>query len=490
MIVVALVIFEALRLAFRAMLLVLTFHFVQAAWRASRGSGGDQVQPPESWPAVTVQLPLRNEYYVAERVIRAAAALDYPPEALEIQVLDDSDDATLDRVRQIVAVLRAEGHRIEHIVRGTPSGFKAGALNHGLLSARGEFLAMFDADCVPPRDFLRRVMPHFADPKVGCVQVRWTFLNRAHSLLTRVQAIVLDGLFYVDQYARASSGLPLQFNGTNGVWRRSAIEAAGGWNAKILAEDADLSFRAFLAGYRVLHVRDFGAPTEIPADMAAFRAQQRRWALGSAQMLRALSIQILRAPIPVQAKLLMFMHLGRHSIDPLILLACLTSPFTTLYDQPFLIDYGVGLNVGLVGVVGLGCVLFYGTAIRKRRARVTEILLVPLVIVLAIGLSLAYSIAFVKGIFRLGGRFERTPKDGGAADGGSGPHYRALRDPLAVLEVLLAGAHAYFCVGALQAGYYAYAGFFAIVALSFGWVGLGTLLSRGVGRRAKAPSPR
>jgi cellulose synthase/poly-beta-1,6-N-acetylglucosamine synthase-like glycosyltransferase len=482
----SLVIFEALRLALRAMLLVVVFHFLRAAWTSMRRSETPQPADPSAWPKVTVQLPLKNEFYVVERVIRAAAALDYPRQALDIQVLDDSTDETRERTRKIVDELRAAGHSIVLVTRDEPRGFKAGALNHGLESARGEFLAMFDADCAPPPDFLRRVIPHFADSKVGCVQVRWSFLNRHQSLLTRLQAIVLDGLFVVDQYARAESALPLQFNGTNGVWRRAAIEAAGGWNPEILAEDADLSFRAYLAGYRVVHLRDYAVPTEIPEDMAAFRAQQRRWALGSAQMLRALGLRILRAPIPARAKLMMFMHLGRHAIDPLILLACLTSPFTTLYGMPFLIDYGTVLNAGLVAMVLAGSLVFYGAALKRVRAPLGEVLLVPLIISLAIGLSLVYTVAFLKGIVSSGGAFERTPKAGDDRAPARGPRYRSSRGALAVVELALAASHVYFARESFVAGNVPYAIFFAAVAVSFGWVGLATLTSSGVGQARSA----
>jgi cellulose synthase/poly-beta-1,6-N-acetylglucosamine synthase-like glycosyltransferase len=364
-------------------------------------------------------------------------------------------------------------------------GYKAGALNHGLGQARGELVAIFDADCAPPADFLRKVVPHFADPKVGCVQVRWSYLNRRHSLLTRVQAIVLDGLFVIDQHARAESRLPLQFNGTNGVWRRSAIEAAGGWNPSILAEDADLSFRAYLHGFRVAHVRDYAVPTEIPEDMAAFRAQQRRWALGSAQMVRALGLRILRARIPVCSKLMMLMHLGRHALDPLVLFACVTSPFTTLYGMPFLIDYGTLLNAGVMGLLLAACLLFYGAALRRVGESAVEIVLVPLVIALAIGLSLVYTAAFLRGLVSRGGKFERTPKAGSVGAVESGPRYRAPRDPLLLFEIGLAVAHAYFAHRALLIGNWPYAAFFGAVAVSFGWVGLGTLLSPGVGTSAR-----
>ncbi|MBK7581970.1 MAG: glycosyltransferase [Myxococcales bacterium] len=476
-----LVVFELLRLALRGLLVVLVVHFARAAWATLRRRPPTQPEPPESWPRVTVQLPLRNEFYVVERVIRAACALDYPADKLDIQVLDDSTDETRELAQGLVEAAREEGVSIEHLHRAQPSGFKAGALNHGLESARGDFLAMFDADCVPPKDFLRRVVPHFADEGVGCVQVRWGFLNRHHSLLTRLQAIVLDGLFVVDQHARASARLPLQFNGTNGVWRRKAIDAAGGWSPEILAEDADLSFRAYLAGYRVLHMSDYTVPTEVPEDMAAFRAQQRRWALGSAQMLRTLSVRILLAGVPWRSKLMMFMHLGRHAIDPLILLACLTSPFTTLWGMPFLVDYGTFWNAGLVGLVLLSSLMFYGTAITRGGSPAREALLVPLILPLAMGMSLLYTVAFFSGIFAQSGEFVRTPKAGNEGTLRKGPRYRAPRDPLVLCELALGAAHTYFAWLALSKGIYAYFLFFGLVAGSFGWVGLATALSRGVG---------
>lgn len=484
---VLLVVFELARLALRALLMILVFHLSRAAWTSSRKLQGRAPPPLEDWPTVTVQLPIRNEFYVVERLLEAVSRLDYPRDKLEIQVLDDSSDETRTRVAELAERLRAEGHRVQHVTRAEPTGYKAGALNHGLASAEGEFLAMFDADCVPGRDFLRNVLPWFTEPDVGCVQVRWSFLNRSQSVLTRLQAIVLDGLFIVDQPARAGARLPLQFNGTNGVWRRAAIAAAGGFSPDIVAEDADLSFRAYLAGFRVVHLRDHAVPTEIPEDMAAFRSQQRRWALGSAQILRTLGLRILGARVPARAKLMMLMHLGRHAIDPLILLACLTSPFTTLYSMPFLVDYGTWLNAGLVGMVLAASFVFYGAALRRSGAPARELLLVPLVIPLVIGLSLVYTVAFFQGVVSRSAPFERTPKAGSATRGAAGPRYRAPKDPVAWLELGFALAHAGFAVSAARVGIWAYSGFFAIVALSFGWVSIATLTSRGVGALRAAP---
>lgn len=470
----ALVLFEALRLALRVLIVVLVVHFLRSTWLALRRPAPAPASEPGSWPVVTIQLPVRNEYYVVERAIRAAVALDYPEGALELQVLDDSTDETRERAAREVEAARAEGHDIHHVLRERPVGYKAGALAHGLGQARGELIAVFDADCIPPPDFLRRVVPHFHEPDVACVQVRWGFTNRNRNLLTRVQAIVLDGLFAVDQHARSTSRLPLQFNGTNGVWRRAAIDRAGGWSAETLAEDADLAFRAYLAGSRVLHLGDYAVPTELPVDMASFRAQQRRWATGSGQILRHLGLRILRSSLSPWAKLMMFMHLGRHAIDPLVLLALLTSPFTTLYGMPFLIDYGTALNVGLVALLALACLLFYGVALRRVGAARVNVLLVPGVLVLAIGLAPLYSVAFVRGVLSTGGAFVRTPK--GGERGGAGPTYRAARDPFAWLEVVLAVAHGWFAIEAAEQQIWAYAAFFAVVSLSLAWVGGATLV--------------
>lgn len=471
-------VFESLRLALRAMLVVLSSHFVRAAWTSSRTQDPSPPADPQVWPSVTVQIPVRNEYYVVERVVRAAAGLSYPNEKLQIQLLDDSTDATRERAAELCDGLRRAGQNIEHLHRSRPTGYKAGALNAALPTATGEFVAMFDSDCVPPEDFLKKTIPWFSDPKVACVQVRWSFLNRNLSILTRVQALVLDGLFAVDQFSRAAQGLPLQFNGTNGVWRRAVVQEVGEWSPQILAEDADLSFRAYIAGYRVQHLRNYAVPTEIPTDMAAFRAQQRRWALGSAQMLRTLSAPILRSDLPVRAKLMMFMHLGRHSIDPLILLACLTTPFTTLFGMPFLVDYGVAANVGVVGLVGVSAFVFYARALAQVRTNHKDVVLVPLVILLAIGLSFVYTAAMLRGLAGRGGAFVRTPKSGDAEKPRAGPVYHAPVDALSVLEVLTACAHAYFAMLALQAGYAAYGLFFAAVSVAFGWVGVASLWAR------------
>ena len=478
--IVFLVLFEAARLVLRALLLILSVHFLRAAWTGMREDDPKRPPSPAPWPTVCVQLPLKNEFYVVERVIRRAAAMRYPADKLSIQVLDDSDDETTARAQELVDELASQGVSIELLHRDRPEGYKAGALNAGLERSDAALLAMFDADCVPPEDFLERTVPFFADERVGCVQVRWSFLNRGRSLLTRLQAMVLDGLFAIDQFARAARGLPMQFNGTNGLWRRATIDQSGGWRGEILAEDADLSFRAHLLGWRLVHLRQYSVPTELPEDMAAFRTQQQRWSLGSGQLLRAMGWKVASSDLPFRSKLMMFMHMGRHAIDPLILLASITAPFTTLYALPYLVDYTVPINASLFGLVGLGCLAFYGGALRYVGAPTRDLVLIPLVIPLAVGLSLSYSLAFLSGLVRSGGTFVRTPKAG--SDGVQrGPRYQTRRPWAAGVEVLWGLTQVYFAVLAFQAELYAEGLFFAMLALSFVWVGAGTLASRGVG---------
>ena len=260
-------------------------------------------------PRVTIQLPIYNELYVVDRLIDAVCQIDYPRDHLEIQVLDDSTDETQEIAALAVRRHAAQGVEITYVHRDDRRGFKAGALAAGLQSATREFVAVFDADFMPPSDFLRRAIPHFSDPDVGMVQARWGHINRDYSLLTQVQAIMLDGHFVLEHGARNRAGCFFNFNGTAGVWRRAAIEAAGGWHHDTLTEDLDLSYRAQLAGWRFVFLPALVAPAEIPVEMNAFKAQQHRWAKGSTQTCHKLLPRILRSPLPMRVKLEAFVHL-------------------------------------------------------------------------------------------------------------------------------------------------------------------------------------
>jgi cellulose synthase/poly-beta-1,6-N-acetylglucosamine synthase-like glycosyltransferase len=274
---------------------------------------------PEIWPHVTVQLPIYNEKYVIERLIEAVVGLDYPPDKLSIQILDDSTDETVALARVCVARYQLQGVNIAHVRRPNRTGFKAGALAYGLQSAPGEFIAIFDADFVPPSDFLRKTVPHFADVKTGAVQVRWGHLNAEYDALTRAQALALDGHFVVEQSARSRAGLLFNFNGSGGIWRRDCILEAGGWQADTLAEDLDLSYRAQLAGWKLAYLQDVVAPAEVPPMLTAFKRQQFRWAKGSIQCLRKMAGPLLRVPLSPWQKLQAFLHLSAYLVHPLLL---------------------------------------------------------------------------------------------------------------------------------------------------------------------------
>ncbi len=264
---------------------------------------------PDPLPVVTVQLPIYNEMYVVNRLIESILAMDYPRHLLEIQVLDDSTDETSEIAELAVLRHAEQGFDIKYIHRVDRTGYKAGALDAGLKVARGEFVAIFDADFVAPADFLRRTVPQFADPKVGMVQARWGHINRDYSLLTRVQAILLDGHFVLEHGSRNRAGCFFNFNGTAGIWRTNVIADAGGWQHDTLTEDLDLSYRAQLRGWKFVFLQDLVSPAEVPVEMNAFKSQQHRWAKGSIQTCRKLLPRILQSDLPLLVKAEAFFHL-------------------------------------------------------------------------------------------------------------------------------------------------------------------------------------
>jgi len=440
-----LVVFETSRLVLRLAVLAVSFRFLVTAARGATPIARDERRelPPGDRPRVTVQLPLRNEYHVAHRAIENACALDYPTDRLEIQVLDDSDDATRDRVATIVAQLRSAGHDIKHLTRPTPTGYKAGALNLGLAQAGGDYVAIFDADCLPQPDFLRRVLPWFDSPDVGLVQGRWSFVNRDATLLTRVQAAVLDGMFVLDQHVAAQRNEAVQFNGTGGLWRRCCLEELGGWEESALTEDAELSLRAHLHGWRLHHLRQVELPSELPTEMAAFRIQQARWADGTAQVLRRGLRLVLGGRLAWGTKVALLLRLGRHLVYPLLLLSVIASPLTTMGALPFFFTFGAPLNLAVLGLL-VAALLGYH-AVAARAAGLTGWGAIGLrmlwglgVIPLAVGLSLRYTVSLLVGVCRRGGEFVRTPKAG--SGGPDGPRYRPRWDPLVLVELPLGAA--------------------------------------------------
>ncbi len=367
----------------------------------------------EELPVVTVQLPMFNELYVAERLIESVAALDYPKDKLEIQVLDDSTDETTEIAKAKVEELVERGFDAVYVHRTDRTGYKAGALEAGLKVSRGDYLLVFDADFVPTPTLVKDLVHHFTDEKVGMVQARWGHLNRDYSMLTRVQAMMLDGHFVIEHIARNRSGRFFNFNGTAGMWRKSTIIDAGGWQHDTLTEDMDLSFRAQLRGWRFVYVPDALAPAEIPCEMNSFKTQQFRWAKGSAQTAKKLLPIVLRAKLPLHVKLEAIFHLTNNfAYVFLILLALLQLP-NMLLRQNMNAPELLLLDVPLFAATSGSIVLFYLTTHRALYNNLWEaIRRLPLMMALGIGLSLNNARAVVEGTFGQNSEFVRTPKHG------------------------------------------------------------------------------
>ncbi len=394
-------------------------------------------------PLVTVQLPLYNEKFVASRLLEAAAALDWPKEKLEIQVLDDSTDETRELVAAKVAELRRRAVPITHVHRDERKGFKAGALAAGLEKAKGEYVAVFDADFLPPPDFLTRTIPFFTDPKVGMVQARWGHLNRSHSLLTAVQAVLLDGHFLLEHTARHRSGRFFNFNGTAGIWRKEAIEDAGGWDQDTLTEDLDLSYRAQLRGWKFVYLPDLVVPGELPAEMNAFKSQQHRWTKGALENSRKLLPRLWKAPVPLKVKLEATVHMTSN-------LAYLFMLAVSLILLPVLAWRLHHANTWLTWAADgfilfaatISVLLFYALsqAVQGKGRLLRSLLLFPLLMALGIGISLNNALAVLEGLAGKKSPFVRTPKTGGGPGRpgkGAERGYRARIGPLPWIEVLL-----------------------------------------------------
>jgi cellulose synthase/poly-beta-1,6-N-acetylglucosamine synthase-like glycosyltransferase len=392
--------------------------------RGHEPSAGTLPDPP---PVVTIQLPLFNEMYVADRLIDAVCRLDYPREALEIQVLDDSTDETRAIAEHAVRRAAAQGLDIKYLHREDRSGYKAGALEAGLRQARGEFIAIFDADFLPTPDFLRRMMPHFSDSGVGMVQARWGHINQDYSLLTRIQAILLDGHFVLEHGARHRSGRFFNFNGTAGVWRRAAISDAGGWQHDTLTEDLDLSYRAQLRGWRFVFVSDVIAPAEVPVEMNAFKSQQHRWAKGSIQTCRKLLPRIMQSDLPLRVKAEAFFHLTANFNYPLM------SVLSILMFPSMVIRYNMGwyemllIDVPLFFAATFSVCNFYMVCQREiHRDWIARLKYLPFLMSIGIGLSINNTRAVFEALFDRPCEFTRTPKYGieRSADEFVGKRYR------------------------------------------------------------------
>lgn len=429
----------------------------------------------DHWPVVTTQLPIYNEAQVIERLIGAAVAMDYPRDRHEIQVLDDSTDDTRLIVDRLVARYRAVGVDIKAVRRPSRAGYKAGALAYATPRARGDYLAVFDADFVPPRDFLTKSVALLEDDSnLACLQGRWAHLNRDESWLTRAQALGIDGHFAIEQGARAWNGLLMNFNGTAGVWRRAAIEdaAVGGWSADTLTEDLDLSYRAQLAGWRIDYCLDLPCPAEVPSTPDALKSQQRRWATGSIQVARKILPRVWRSSLTLGQKLEASLHLTHYSISLFMLvLAVIARPMILVwlrddYFRPWF--YGVWAVVCVMALVPSVVYAYARFFFTGRWSGLREI---PGMMVLGVGICLNNAIAVIRGLYLRGGEFVRTPKSGSTAVQRSVGRYRAVSSNLWLIELGLAVFSAWTWVVYLAYECRVYSIFILLYAVGFGTMG-------------------
>ncbi|MEA2710398.1 MAG: hypothetical protein QOF78_2999 [Phycisphaerales bacterium] len=378
-------------------------------------------------PRVTVQLPMYNEDLVAERIIRASCAIDYPLDKFEIQVLDDSTDHSADIARKACEDFAAKGFPIRYLHRNNRQGYKAGALAEGSKTATGEFIAIFDADFIPPKDILYNTINYFTEEKVGMVQVRWDHLNREASLLTRAQAIFLDGHFVIEHTARNRSGRFMHFNGTAGVWRRTTIEDGGGWQHDTLTEDLDLSYRCQLKGWQFVYLPQFCAPAELPPEMIAFKQQAHRWTKGSMQTGIKLLPRILRSHLPKTVKWEAFFHLTNTIVYPMmVLLTLLMYPTFFNYFSPFKAQtwsqYIFSLSLFILATCSAGTFFAFGQReLFGKQAGWKSLMYMPVLMALGVGVSINNAKAVFEAIWsaftKKTSEFVRTPKYGVTGQG-------------------------------------------------------------------------
>jgi len=373
----------------------------------------DRDLPMTDIPMVTVQLPIFNEMYVVRRLIDSSCGIDYPKNKLEIQVLDDSTDETVDLVSSIVKEKKEQGHLIHHVRRADRKGFKAGALKEGLRTAKGDFIAIFDADFLPRSEFLNKTIPYFySNPKIGMVQTRWEHLNGDYSLMTRTQAMALDGHFVIEQNMRNKAGYFINFNGTGGVWRKECILDAGNWQADTLTEDLDLSYRAQLKGWKFKFLRDVTSPAELPAEINALKSQQFRWTKGAIETARKLLPLVWKAKIPIRIKIHSTFHLTNNIVFPFIVLASILNvPLTFIKHGGQFNSYFDLMSIFVLAFIGSFLFYLYSQkdiyADWRRR-----IFLFPVFMAGSMGFAVNNSKAVLEGLFKRKSEFVRTPKYG------------------------------------------------------------------------------
>lgn len=450
----------------------------------------------EELPGVTVQLPLFNELYVVEQLLESVSRIDYPRDRFQIQVLDDSTDETVDIARRVVERLAATGLDIEYVHRTDRTGFKAGALDNGMKSAKHDLIAIFDADFRPEADFLHQIIHYFSDEKVGVAQSRWGHLNEDQSLLTKTQALMLNGHFLVEHPARNRTGLYFNFNGTGGLWRRQAIEDAGGWEHDTLTEDLDLSYRAQMKGWKFIYDPSIVSPAELPAEMNAFKSQQHRWAKGSVQVMLKLLKTVLKNPVvPLRQKVEAVFHLTGNLAYVLMIPMILLTPVMFVMRNQFGAEASgnfLWADILIMTLASGSMVAFYGAAqLVSHEQGWKRLYLVPALMCLGLGLAVNQARAVFEALIGQESPFVRTPKfniDGTAKSQGAwkSKKYRGVQNWVPIAEVILAVYYGLTLCWAIYTKTWGALPFLMLFAGGFTYV---SALSLGQRRAKKAAAP-
>lgn len=464
------------------------YETIRTYFKHRKNATGEPPKRFEQLPPVTIQLPLYNERYVVERLIEEVLKIEYPHELLQIQVLDDSTDDTAPFAEALVERYRNIGHPIEYHHRTNRHGFKAGALQEGLKTATGELVAVFDADFCPPSEFLMRTVHYFADPKVGVVQTRWSYINRDYNFLTEVEAMLLDGHFILEHGARSRAGYFFNFNGTAGILRKSMIDDAGGWQHDTLTEDSDLSYRAQLKGWRFVYLPGLDCPSELPVEMHGFQVQQSRWAKGLTQVAKKLLPAILKSDIPARTKAEAFLHLTPNISYPLMIVV------SALMLPVMIVRFYMGvwqmvfIDLPLIAASFWSISLFYVIAQRELYPKnwKRSILMLPMLIAIGVGLTIINTRAVLEAIFGVETAFARTPKYaiGDKPVKLEAKKYRRRSGWLPYAEI---GVGTYFVgmiVFAIQTYNYFAIPFLLLFVAGYYWAGFGTLLQEHQSRLA------
>jgi cellulose synthase/poly-beta-1,6-N-acetylglucosamine synthase-like glycosyltransferase len=469
-------------------------YYLVYLYMKNRGKAPNPALPPPALgelPRVTVQLPIYNEMYVADRLIDAVCEIDYPRDLLEIQVLDDSTDETTEIAELAVRRHAARGFDITYLHRVDRRGYKAGALEAGLRVAKANFIAIFDADFVPSKDFLRKTLPHFTDAKVGMVQARWGHINQDYSLLTKIQAILLDAHFVLEHGGRNRAGCFFNFNGTAGVWRREAIADAGGWQHDTLTEDLDLSYRAQLRGWRFVFLPDVVAPAEVPVEMNSFKSQQHRWAKGSIQTCMKLLPRILRSRQPLKVKVEAFFHLTAN-FNYLLMCALSILMFPAMY-----VRYNMGwtemllIDIPLFVLATMSFFRFYMVSQRELYpdSWKSRLKYLPFLMSIGIGLSVNNTRAVLEALFHKESEFARTPKYGIERDSDewAGKKYHQTVGVQSIIELALGLYFTATVFYALINQIYGTVPFLMLFQIGFLYTGLLSILQQFTGDEEMAP---